>query len=250
MRKRAVDAKDAAMSAAKLPHLYQTLVPLSHERHGDLSLTQTRDFGFAAKANAIPLMADEFAIAMRDYPIVFTTGDRAMPVALTGFVNGVNSHVNADGSWSASTYVPAYLRRYPFALLRESETSDRNILCADLSSTQFAQDGSGEALFEGDTPTKALSGVLDFSKRFEESMARTDALMKDLIAHELVAEASVKIKRGEEELTVQGFSTVAEEKVRAMDDAGLADLARRGILTLVSAHQLSLAHFTSFGANS
>ncbi len=247
MKKRAISADDAAMSATNLPHLYRTLVPLSHERHGDLSLSNERDYAFAATANAIPLTADEFAAAMRDYPIVFTTGDKAMPVALTGFVNGENAQVDADGAWAAQRYVPAYVRRYPFALLRESAESDRNILCADLSSAQFRQDGSGEALFDDDKPSAALARILDFSQRYETALERTRALMQDLKSHDLITEASVSITQGEKKLSVKGFATVAEDRVRALDDATLADLARRGILTLVSAHQISLGNFSGFG---
>ena len=56
------------------------------------------------------------------------------------------------------------MRRYPFALVRESDTSDRNILCADLSSVIFEMNGEDDrALFGEDGATgSVLTSVMEF----------------------------------------------------------------------------------------
>jgi len=57
----------------------------------------------------------------------------------------------------------------------------------------------------------------------------------------------VTITRGGEKRKVDGFAIISEEKLRKLDDKTLAGLARRGVLTIYAAHQLSLANFSSFG---
>ena len=73
---------------------------------------------FARKLNAIPVSFSEFAAAARDYPIVFTSGDNGKsfaPVAVLGHGRRREpAPARADG-WAPGTYLPAYLRRYPFA---------------------------------------------------------------------------------------------------------------------------------------
>ena len=248
VRRRAVSAEDKAVSPARLPLLYKTMVPLAPERQGNLRVRAERDFQVAGEVNAIPLTVDEFPRAMRDYPIVIAPGDVPAPVALVGFERGKNDFVEDDGTWRDGAYIPAYLRRFPFALLRESEGAERHVLCADLTSTVFTEDASaGEALFEDGKPGAPIKRALDFCQRYMESAERTRSLMQKAAELDLVEASIVTITRGERKQKVEGFSVISEEKVRALDDATLAGLARQGILTLFAAHQLSLANFTSLG---
>ena len=101
-----------------LPPLYQALTPLTAEHHGNLGLAERQDYSFAANSNSFPLAIDEFAAAQRQYPILFTTGSSPMPAALLSVEPGTNPYVGSDGTWKSAAYVPAYLRRYPFMLVR------------------------------------------------------------------------------------------------------------------------------------
>ncbi|HTM76899.1 MAG TPA: SapC family protein [Devosia sp.] len=72
-------------------------------------------FGFARTTQFIPAVIDEFASACRELTIVFVPGpDRPSPVFLVGFTGGRNLMISDAGEWSG-TYVPAFLRRYPFS---------------------------------------------------------------------------------------------------------------------------------------
>lgn len=248
VRRRAVSPQDTAPSPEKLPLLYRTLVPLAPERHKDMCLAETRDYGFAAEANAIPLTVDEIPTAMRHYPVVLAPGAPATPVALVGFERGRNAHVNADGTWKEGTYVPAYIRRYPFGMVRESAEADRHILCADMSSTLLSEGGDGQRLFNDDnSPTEATSRALDFCQRYAVAAERTRAVMNEAHELDLIGPSEVTITRGGTKRKVDGFAIISEEKLRALDDAKLADLVRRGVMTIFAAHQMSLANFSSFG---
>ncbi|MEM7472283.1 MAG: SapC family protein [Pseudomonadota bacterium] len=246
VRRRAVSPDDKAPASQKLPLFYRTLVPLTPERHASLALGTRRDFSFASQANAIPLTVDEIPTAMRHYPIVLAAGNPATPVALVGFEQGKNNFVDADGNWKSGAYVPAYVRRYPFGLVRESEEADRHILCADLSSTLFEQSDEAQPLFNEDgSAADASTRALEFCQRYVGSTDRTRAIMREAEELELIGPSEVTITRDGVKRKVDGFAIISEEKLRALDDAKLADLVRRGVMTIFSAQQLSLANFSS-----
>src|SRR4051794_32301554 len=165
------DPDAAARGAAglpTLPPLYRSLEGLSFERHGRLRLRDA-GFGMAAGATALPLAAEEFVVAARSLPIVFGAQPPHMPVVVTGLAPGSNLFVTPEGRWRPGTYVPAYLRRFPFFLLRVSETSEELVLCIDPQAAQL-DEGMGEPLFtvEG-RPTAALERALAFTRAVEEA---------------------------------------------------------------------------------
>lgn len=250
VQRRAVDKADKELQPQVLPTLYKTLVPLIGERHSNYFLSEDRSYAYASETNAIPITADEFPQAMRSYPIVLAGSDVPTPVALVGFSVGKNDQVAADGSWKIGAYIPAYLRRYPFAYVRESKEADRNILCADLSSMIFSTSGDPErALFKDGQPGTVLTNVMEFCNQYEIALQRTRAAMQEAKALDLIDSSSVSITRNGKTLKVEGFSIISEEKLRKLSDKQLADFARRGILNIFAAHHLSLTNFTSFGTN-
>jgi len=244
-RRRAISPEDQPKPGVRLPSLYKALSPLLAERHGRLGLSSVRDYSFAARANAIPLTVDEFPTAMRDYPIVIAAGPDPVPVALMGLEKGVNPNVESDGTWSQGKYVPAYLRRWPFMLLEAERGSDRAVLCADMGSIMFEDAGQPDRmLFQGDgKPTPLLEEVLTFCKQVDAAVRRTRAMMQELVELELIQPSNVRLARGDKSLEAKGFSVIAEDRLRDLPDAELAGLARRGVLTMATAHQLSLGRF-------
>lgn len=250
VKRRAVDRKDKDLQPEKLPTLYKTLIPLTAQRHGNLFLSPDRTFEYASAANAIPVTTEEFPQVMRHYPIVLAGKNEPTPVALVGYAPGRNDHVDADGNWREGAYIPAYLRRYPFCYIRESADKDRNILCADLSSTIFATDGEEDrALFKDGEPGELLRNVMDFANRYEAALQRTRAMIQEVVALDLVDPSTVTISAGGKTLKVEGFSIISEEKLRKLPDDKLASLARRGLLNLYAAHHLSMTNFSSLGTS-
>ena len=248
VKRRAISKEDKAMEPQNLPLLYKTLVPLLPERHSGLSLAAQKSFDFASTANAIPLTVEEFPLALRHYPIVLSGGQMPTPLALVGFQKGKNDYVDADGAWRDGAYVPAYLRRFPFSFVRESEEATRNILCADLSSTMFETNGDPErVLFTKDGTGKVVTAALDFCKRYETAQARTRAAMEEFASHELIGPSTVTITRGGKTLKVDGFQTISEEKMRELPDDVLASFMRRGLGNILSGHFTSLSNFSTMG---
>lgn len=238
---------DTQTKAQGLPVCYASLMPLYAEQHGNLGYAGTSDYSFARNVNAVPLLAEEFPRAQLSYPIVFPGAEGGLPVALLGTEAGSNDHINPDGTWRSGSYIPAYLRRYPFALVREKEGSDRMLLCADTTAATLSEVEPGDAglLFDGDAPSALGSRIVDFCRRYEEGLYRTRALIADLAKHDLLQPSKVQVKGPSGKTArIEGFHMVTEEKLRALPDDALADLARRGIVGLLAAHHFSIANFS------
>ena len=103
-----------------LPLFYNDLMPLNSRDHGTWRARQLSDASFLKNSHAIPLTVEEFVEAQRDYPIVFSSGDDPLPLALMGLNEGVNTFVDDNGKITEAVYLPAYIRRYPYMLARLS----------------------------------------------------------------------------------------------------------------------------------
>lgn len=97
---------------------YERPVPLNRTQHKDLRLKGIPSLRFAAGVHSVPLTGVEFPAAARDLPILFagSSMEEAGPMALLGLRQNENLFIDADGQWAANTYVPAFVRRYPFVL--------------------------------------------------------------------------------------------------------------------------------------
>jgi SapC len=99
---------------ASLPIFYSRPRPLDAVADRGRSLRPVSDFGFARATNSVLLGAAESPRAVRSYPIVFTSREPRVAVAVLGLEGNENLFVGEDGRWREGHYVPAYVRRYPF----------------------------------------------------------------------------------------------------------------------------------------
>jgi hypothetical protein len=233
----------AAPAANNLPLLFNDLSPLSSVEHADFKARRTETAPFLAKQHAIPLTVDEFATAQRFYPIVFSAGDQPVPLALMGLNEGVNTFVDDDGKLLGETYVPAYVRRYPFLLARLREDAEELSLCFDPSADAIGKFEDGDALFEDGKPTEATTAILQFCEQFEQAGQRTTAFMEELKTQKLLMDGEVKIDvtGNDQPFIYRGFQMIDEEKLRALRGDAPRKMMQSGLLPLVHAHLFSLS---------
>jgi hypothetical protein len=196
------------------------------------------------KTHAVPLTVDEFTLVQRFYPIVFSVGDSPIPIALMGLNEGVNVFFGEDGRpLDAQTYVPAYIRRYPFMLARLRPDSDELSLCFDPTAGAVGDFEDGEPLFDGDQPSEATKAILQFCEQFEAAGLRTGAFMDDLTKSNLLIEGEVAIQPegSEHPFIYRGFRMVDEEKLRDLRGDELRKMNQNGMLPILYAHLFSLS---------
>ncbi len=196
------------------------------------------------QTHAIPVTVDEFGLAQRHFPIVFSIGDNPVPIALMGLNEGVNVFLDDEGSvLEPSIYLPAYIRRYPFLLARLNPQSDDLSLCFDPSSGAVGEFEDGEPLFDGDQPSDATKAILQFCEQFEAAGQRTGAFVEDLIKSDLLMDGEVAIQPEgfEQPFVYRGFRMVDEEKIRNLRGDELRKMNQNGMLPLIYAHLFSLS---------
>ncbi|CAA6808868.1 MAG: Peptidase, partial [uncultured Sulfurovum sp.] len=129
--------------------MFKSIVPITKERHLDKKVRAVDNFDFIKDVHIVSIMVHEFSRAASVYPIVFLedqTKDEFKPVVLTGLEEGENLFVT-DNKWEGS-YIPAIIRRYPFALAKTDEDG-RYTICIDEAS-DFVNDEEGQELFTKD----------------------------------------------------------------------------------------------------
>jgi hypothetical protein len=227
-----------------LPLLYSQLEPVSSQQHGKLKVRGLQALPAAANVHAIPLTVDEFALAQRQYPIIFSAGEDPVPLALMGLNEGVNTFIDAEGKpIDRQGYLPAYLRRYPFLLARLNPAGDELSLCVDPTSGAVGDFEDGQALFDGDQPSEATKAILQFCEQFEEAGQRTGLFMAELKKAGLLMDGEVAIQPegAEQPFIYRGFQMVDEEKLRELRGDELRKMNQNGLLPLLFAHLFSLS---------
>lgn len=233
----------ASAPQPQLPLFYKDLLPLNSRDHSDWKVGAFSNAAFLAETHAIPLTVDEFVDAQRDYPIVFTSGEDPLPIALMGLNEGVNVFIGEDGKMVSDVYVPAYVRRYPFILAKLQQDSDDMSLCFDPSSGVVKKQEDGNVLFENGEATEYTQNVLEFCKKFEESGQRTKAFLEELKKLDILMDGEIAITRNDnpdKPFVYRGFKMVDEKKLRDLDKDTLEALNKNGMIMLIHAHLFSM----------
>ncbi|WP_187830058.1 SapC family protein [Siccirubricoccus phaeus] len=237
----------AAATAPQLPPLYRSLEAVTPERHGKLRLRDA-GLGFARTLSAVPITAEEIPVAARTLAIVFAAQAPHLPVALTSLVPEKNNFIDAGGAWKIGAYVPAYLRRYPFFLLRVAEASQDLALCVDPSAPQLGTE-QGEPMFTEDGKlAPQLERAFAFTRSVEEAMLRTRTMTTRLAELGLLKPAQVQFERLGKPLRIDGFFAVDRPSLAALPADQLVELRDRGWMEVIYAHMVSLGGLPELAA--
>lgn len=233
----------ASAPQPNLPVFYQDLTPLNSRDHATWKSRSTDRAPWLAGFHAVPLTVEEFPAAARNFPIVFSTGDAPVPLALMGLNEGTNVFVDADGKVTENIYIPAYVRRYPFLLAKLTPNSDELSLCFDPSTDLVGEFDEGNALFDGSEASENTKALLGFCEQFEQAGMKTQAFIEELTKHKLLMDGEVAIQQDgtEQPFVYSGFQMVDEKKLQELPGNVLRQWNQSGLLALVYAHLFSLS---------
>lgn len=220
---------------------YREPKPVSSVEHASWRL-KAGDYGFAASTAFVPVVIGEMAAAARNYPLVFAGRD-ATPLAIMGLEQG-NLFVE-DGRWRPDTYVPAYVRRYPFGFLATRDP-DGFVLALDVGSDRIVREGGdGDPLFDAGAPTPMLREALQFCDAFQREAEATQAFGEALQARDLLIErrADATLASGRK-LVLEGFKVIDGEAFQNLPDDVVVSWHRKGWLALANSHLSSLDRFS------
>ena len=238
--------RSAEADGENMPPLYRRIRPVEPARHGDWGIADLRSYDFASKSRAIPITGAEFATAARDYPIVFVTKPTPMAAVLVGLRADENLFVDGKGTWRPGSYLPAYLRRYPF-LIAQSPDGGRLILCVDEASELVAR-AAPLRFFEDGKRSAYLERMLRLGADIHRDQARTGQIVLLLEKLGLLIDRRIEVGLpGGERIGFQGFGVVDERKLNELPDDKFLELRRSGGLGLVYLHLVSFANLRALG---
>jgi hypothetical protein len=201
---------------------------------------------FSLGLHAVPLGAAEFAVALRDYPIVFLQREAAGPLeamAILGIEEAQNLFVMPDGRWDRRTYMPAYMRRYPFSVATVAGESgkDKRVICVDPQ----ALDNDGARLFDDSGASLPLwieiqsllneyEDELNQARQLGAKLQRLGALAPFSLHADLFSGFS---------LSLDGMYRVDRNKLAALEPQALRELISKGEMEWVYSHLLSQENF-------
>lgn len=250
-RKRKAPAKAASKESSAtetagvgqvLPLFYTSVTPLSVEHHRELGVAAADpDFGYAARANMIPAVFEEFATAAPHLPIVFTrAGSGISAVFLCGLQGGRNVFVDANNAWTRP-YIPAYLRRYPFIL---GEVADAEpLLCFDSNSSLLVQEGERQRLLDEDgAPTEFANGIITLVRDYAVAARRTEEGLALLSELNLFTQVTLDAKSadGSQKASLTGVSVIDETRLTGLSDVDFLKIRKAGLLPAIYAHLFSM----------
>lgn len=233
------------MTEPALPLFYKSPRVLTPAAHGNCSLRASNDFRFAADTNAIPLVAEEIALAARHYPVVFSDEATPHPVAILGLRGQRNLFVDSDGRWRAGSYVPAYVRRYPFIFL-ENESRAELTLCVDEAADAFGE-GQENPLFDAAGEATAFTrGVLGFCRDYHAQHLLAAELGRMLAQTDLLIEhrADVTLNDGQC-LSLSGFKVIDSKRFDQLPDETFLAWRHKGWLPLIYSHFFSIGAWSA-----
>ncbi|MDE2356561.1 MAG: SapC family protein [Alphaproteobacteria bacterium] len=237
---------NASITGAAL--FYSNPEPLNVQMHSAIGLRRVDNpFAFAANTQAVPLTVGEFAPASLCFPVIFG-GEKKQPLAVMGVLASINMFIKPDGFFEPGTYVPAYIRRYPF-ILAANASRENMVVCVDRGAAMLGDlpdlpffDANGEA-------TEYTKGCIQFCNDYEIEIRRTESFVELLESLDLF-ETRRSVYRpilpdgqeGPEQLLAE-FWGVSQEKLKALPDAKLRELMDNGALGQIYAHIHSIGQF-------
>ncbi len=194
-------------------------------------------FGFTRNIRMVPVVFSEISSVQKHYPVVFSELENPIPVAVLGVLEDVNLFVDIEGRWDRSSYVPSYLRRYPFAFARRSEEQFSVVI--DRIAPVISENPEFP-FFDGDDLTENTRSMMDFCTRYEAERARTSEFCTRLKELDLLVPQQVGHRPdGGEEAPMARYVTVDVERLTGVDKDVLQELHQSGYLAAMFAQVFS-----------
>ena len=232
-------AEQQAQAAGGLPLFYTQPEPLDKVKHVKLGLNSKFSLSFTKNINAVPVNLIELPQLCHFYPIAFSPDENATPVAILGLRDSENLFVDDEGRWLADSYVPAYIRRYPF-IFSEMPDTEQLTLCLDMNDDIVSEDGD-QKFFDADgNPTDLANNALEFCKSYHAAAQQTIEFSKELNDSGLLVERQAEIEiGGGKRISFSGFRILDEKKFAELSDEEFLKWRERGWLPFLYAHLFS-----------
>ena len=212
--------------------IYQESVVLDRREHRSLRLKKQAPTEFAKNFNAVPIAGIEFFEAGRELPVVFNKGEAGefIPLALLSLRPKGN---NIGDNWG-DIYMPAFIRRHPFALAEGRVVFDKH--------APQLQEKEGEPLFmEDGKNTEFLNKIMEFLVNMDAQFKTTREYCRACAENGFFTpfKAQVTDREGKR-MRLDNLFVIDEKKFHGLPDERITEWFRKGWLAWSYAHLHSL----------
>jgi hypothetical protein len=212
--------------------IYQEPVLLDRNQHRGLRLKKQSNFDFAKNFNSVPVAGPEFFEASRDWPVVFNKGGEGeyLPMVLLSF----RLQGNTMGDNWGGVYMPAFIRRYPFALAEGKVLFDKK--------APHFQEQEGEALFGDDGEnTDFLNKIMEFLAFTDAQFRATREYCQACASNDFFTPFKAQVRNDEgKQMRLDNLFILDETRLNKLPDGQIGDWFRKGWLAWSYAHLHSL----------
>jgi hypothetical protein len=161
------------------------------------------------------------------------------PVVLFGFEEGENLFIDDENKWQSS-YIPAIIRRYPFALAKTDEDG-RFSVCIDEES-EFVNETEGQDLFDSEgKAAEVMERVKKYLAELQQMDTFTEEFCKFLSQKNMFTPLNMKVKVGNEIKNITGAYIINEERLNALSDETFLDMRTKKYIPVIYSHLSSLS---------
>lgn len=224
--------------------LYQNPQLLMSETHGGMGLSPVdRPFDFVRDVRAIPLTMIEFSAAQRSYPIIFSNLEKPMPLAVVGLQDDINVFVDDQGQWDRFSYIPNYLRCYPFTFAREAGGNLAVVVDRDAPSVSETPE---YPFFVDGQPSEHTNALTQLCIDYERERQRTVDYCSKLVDLGLLAvmrSAQVSAASENDETPIADYVAIDASKLDELPAETVHELHKAGFLSASYLHLYSLENW-------
>lgn len=220
--------------------------PLHKESHGNVKIKQSTNVADLVNQHALGVVAQEFALAGAQYPIVFVRGkedEDFFPVVVLGLEQGTNLFVDAENKWQGM-YMPARYTHKPLTVMASKEDPNLFGVAIDLDNECVGEE-DGEALFtEAGEETEYLEKRKQALMAYVEQEHVTKAFVDMLKEYDLLVPQNINVKVNDKAYNLNGLFMVDEKKLSELSDEDFLKFRKRGFLGPIYAHLGSMHQVT------
>lgn len=233
-KEKTTDRSEGANSSG-LPLLYKKPVLVNAVRHIQATVSVVDNFSFAETTNSIPLNTIEFIEAAKTYPIVFGNSEAPLPVAIVG-LEQTNYFINSDKTWQKNSYIPAYIRQYPFIFFENSKENTFH-LCIDEASPHFqiqTPENAKRLYDDKGNPTETTNNAMKFCTAFYQHHVITRNFCNDLKEYKLLQpyRSDIALKSGRK-ASLTGFQIIDEKALNSLSNKDYLALRDKGWIPFI-----------------
>lgn len=230
--------------------MYQNLEIVNKDNHKNQSVREIKDFSYAKNIMNAPITIAEFFEACKNYPIFFAkdkNNDWFASVML-GYKENVNIFVNDEGNWDKLHYIPAFIRKYPFVFINQTDKEELLLAVEKDCLSEDKNDEIRKLFNDNNENTEFLNNVLTFLNQFHTDSISTKEFIKQLEEWELLEEKiATIITQEQEQFNINGLFIVNEEKLKHLSKKKKEEICNKNAIPLITTHLISLSNIQKLG---